>query len=140
MVNSLTGSKLESTSALGTTPDPLSRGADDNDRIVVSALRSGQEYVYGDNHSVLALKSQVNIGINALNATISNNAPDSRFVSWQGQGRWLQQLVPGTDPIGQGRVQFADRSLVSLEQLAIYISHVGKVLFQDILYPLPSTL
>ena len=116
---SLTGSRLESTSALGNTPYPLSPGADDNGRIGVSALRFGQEYLYRDSRSVLALRSQVNVGINALNSTMNNNAPDSRFVSWQGQGRWLQQLAPNTDLIVQGRVQLADRSLVSLEQLAI---------------------
>ena len=45
---SLTGSRLESTSALGNTPYPLSPGADDNGRIGVSALRFGQEYIqYG---------------------------------------------------------------------------------------------
>ncbi len=116
---SLTGSKLESSSALGNTPYPLSPGADDNGRLGVSALRFGQEYLYRDSRSVLALRSQVNVGINALNSTINNNAPDSRFVSWQGQGRWLQQLAPNTDLIVQGRVQLADRSLVSLEQLTI---------------------
>ena len=45
---SLTGSRLESSSALGNTPYPLSPGADDNGRIGVSALRFGQEYIqYG---------------------------------------------------------------------------------------------
>jgi hemolysin activation/secretion protein len=116
---SLTGSRLESSSALGNTPYPLSPGADNNGRIGVSALRFGQEYVYRDSKSVLALRSQVNVGINALNATINPNAPDSRFVSWQGQGRWLKQLAPHTDLIVQGRVQLADRSLVALEQFAV---------------------
>jgi hemolysin activation/secretion protein len=116
---SLTGAKLESTSALGDTPYPLSPGADNNGRIGVSALRFAQEYTYRDNRSVLALRSQVNLGIGALNSTINTNAPDSRFVSWQGQGRWLKQLASNTDLIVQGRVQLADRSLVSLEQLAI---------------------
>jgi hemolysin activation/secretion protein len=116
---SLTGAKLESTSALGNTPYPLSPGADNNGRIGVSALRFAQEYTYRDNRSVLALKSQVNIGIGALNSTINSNAPDSRFVSWQGQGRWLKQLARNRDLIVQGRIQLADRSLVSLERLAI---------------------
>jgi hemolysin activation/secretion protein len=116
---SLTGSKLESTSALGKTPFPLSRGADDNGRIGVSALRFGQEYIYRDNRSVLSLRSQVNVGVNALDATINAAAPDSRFVSWQGQGRWLTQLADRTNLIIQGKVQFADRSLVSIEQFAI---------------------
>lgn len=116
---SLTGSKLESASALGNTPFPLSRGADDNGRIGVSALRFGQEYIYRDNRSVLSLRSQVNVGVNALNATINAAAPDSRFVSWQGRGRWLTQLADRTNLIIQGKVQFADRSLVSIEQFAI---------------------
>ncbi len=116
---SLTGAKLESTSALGDTPYPLSLGADNNGRIGVSALRFATEYTYRDSRSVLALRSQVNFGIGALNSTINTNAPDSRFVSWQGQGRWLKQLAPNQDLIVQGRVQLADRSLVSLEQLAI---------------------
>jgi hemolysin activation/secretion protein len=50
---------------------------------------------------------------------LNSNAPDSRFVSWQGQGRWLKQLASNTDLIVQGRIQLADRSLVSFEQLAI---------------------
>jgi hemolysin activation/secretion protein len=116
---SLTGSKLESTSALGNTPYPLSPGADNNGRLGVSALRFGQEYTYRDSRSVLALRSQVNVGVNAFNSTINNNVPDSRFVSWQGQGRWLKQLAPNTDLILQGRVQLADRSLVALEQFAV---------------------
>ena len=116
---SLTGSKLESTSALGNTPYPLSPGADNNGRLGVSALRFGQEYTYRDNRSVLALRSQVNVGFGALNSTINYDAPDSRFVSWQGQGRWLKQLARNTDLIIQGRVQLADRSLVALEQFAV---------------------
>ncbi len=116
---SLTGSKLESTSALGATPYPLTPGADNNGRLGVSALRFGQEYVRRDRRSVLALRSQLNFGVNALNSTINNNAPDSRFFAWQGQGRWLQQLAPNTDLILQGRAQLADRSLVALEQFAI---------------------
>ena len=116
---SLTGSRLESSSALGGTPYPLSPGADDNGRIGVSAVRFGQEYLYRDRRSVLALRSQLNVGVGALNSTINANAPDSRFVSWQGQGRWLQQLAPNTDLIVQGRVQLADRSIVALEQFAV---------------------
>jgi hemolysin activation/secretion protein len=67
---SVTGSKLESTSKLGDTPYPLSPGADNNGRIGVSALRFAQEYTYRDGRSVLALRSQLNYGVGAFNATI----------------------------------------------------------------------
>ncbi|WP_373547379.1 hypothetical protein [Chamaesiphon sp.] len=73
---------MESNSALGNTPYPLSSGADDNGRLGISALRFGQEYIYRDNRSVLALRSQLNVGVGALNSTINPTAPDSRFVSW----------------------------------------------------------
>jgi hemolysin activation/secretion protein len=116
---SLTGSKIESTSAFGDIPFPLSRGADDNGRTSVSALRFAQEYIQRDNQSVLTLRNQLNFGLNALNSTINNNAPDSRFFTWQIQGRYLKQLANNTDLIVQGKVQLADRSLLSLEQLSI---------------------
>jgi hemolysin activation/secretion protein len=115
----LTASKLESSSAIDGTPLPLSSGADVNGRTSVSALRLFQEYVQRDSSSVLSLRSQLNLGVDALGATVNNSAPDSRFVSWQGQGRWLKRWAANTDLIVQGRVQLADRPLVSLEQFAI---------------------
>jgi hemolysin activation/secretion protein len=116
---SLTGSKVESSSALGNTPYPLTLGADNNGRLGISAIRCGQEFLRRDSRSVLALRSQLNFGVGALNATINENTPDSRFVSWQGQARWLKQVAPNMDLILQGKVQIADRSLVALEQLTI---------------------
>ena len=116
---SLTASKLDSNSALGDIPFPLSRGADENGRTSVSALRFAQEYLQRDSQSVLALRSQVNVGIGALNSTINANDPDSRFISWQGQGRWLKRLAANTDLVVQGKVQLADRPMVSLEQFTV---------------------
>jgi hemolysin activation/secretion protein len=115
---SLTGAKIESNSAFGDIPFALSRGADDNGRTSVSALRLAQEYIQRDNRSVLTLRNQFNLGLNAFNSTINNNAPDSRFFTWQIQGRYLKQLGNNTDLIVQGRVQLADRSLLSLEQFS----------------------
>ncbi len=115
----ITASKLESSSAIDGTPLPLSSGADSNGRTSVSALRFFQEYVQRDSESVLSWRSQLNLGVNAFGATVNSNAPDSRFISWQGQGRWLKKLAPNTDLVVQGRVQLADRSLLSLEQFAI---------------------
>jgi hemolysin activation/secretion protein len=115
----MTISKLENSSFLGDTPFALSRGADLNGRSNVTALRWFQEYVQRDNRSVLALRSQVNLGLDILDSTINPSAPDGRFVSWQGQGRWQRRLAENTDLIVQGRLQFADRSLLSVEQFAV---------------------
>lgn len=114
----LTASKIESSSTLGDIPFPLARGADENGRTSVTALRFSQEFVQRDSRSVLLLRSQLNFGVDALGATV-NGSPDGRFFSWQGQGRWQKRLAANTDLIVQGRVQLADRSLLSLEQFAI---------------------
>jgi hemolysin activation/secretion protein len=116
---SLTASKLESISALGDIPYPLSRGADDNGRTSATVLRFAQDYVQRDSQSVLVLRSQLNLGIDALDATVNRSGPDGRFVSWQGQGRWLKRLAPNTDLVVSGLVQVADRPLLSLEQFTI---------------------
>lgn len=54
-------------------------------------------------------------------------------MSWQGQGRWLKQLAPDRNLIVQGRLQFSDRSLVSLEQLAIGGQSTVRGYRQDVL-------
>lgn len=115
----MTISKLENSSFLDDTPIPLSRGADLNGRSNVTVLHLSQEYIQRDSRSVLALRSQVNFGLDALDATINGAAPDGRFISWQGQGRWQRRLAENTDLIVQGRVQFADRPLLSGEQFAV---------------------
>jgi hemolysin activation/secretion protein len=116
----ITVSKLDSSSFIDGTPIPLSPGADKlTGRTSITALRGFQEYIQRDSRSVLALRSQINIGLDALDATINSTDPDGRFVSWQGQGRWQRRLAENTDLIIQGKVQFADRSLLSLEQFAI---------------------
>jgi hemolysin activation/secretion protein len=115
----ITASKLASSSATDGAPLPLSSGADINGRTDVAALRFFQEYTQRDSQSVLSWRSQLNLGLGAWGATVNNNSPDSRFVSWQGQGRWLKRLAADTDVVVQGRVQVADRSLLSLEQFAV---------------------
>jgi hemolysin activation/secretion protein len=116
---SLTASKQESSSTFSGVPFPLGRGADVDGRTNVAALRFGQEYLQRDSRSVLALRSQLNWGIEGLGSTVNPTGPDGRFVSWQGQGRWLRRLAVNTDLVVQGRVQLADRPLPAAEQLSI---------------------
>ncbi len=115
-------SRQESQTALGIDdigPFPLSPGADDQGRTKVSALRFFQEYTQRSQQHVFALRSQFSLGLNFLNSTINEAAPDSRFFSWRGQGQWLRQLAPDTQFLIKGDVQLASKSLVPLEQFGL---------------------
>ncbi|WP_235006685.1 ShlB/FhaC/HecB family hemolysin secretion/activation protein [Calothrix rhizosoleniae] len=115
----LTASRSESKTSLLDTPFPLSAGADDEGRTRISAVRFFQEWTQRNRSHVFALRSQFNLGIGALNASINSDAPDSRFFSWRGQGQWIRLLAPDTMLVVRGDVQFADSSLVPTEQFSL---------------------
>ena len=98
---------------------PLSPGADENGKTSISALRFFQEWTKRNPREVVAVRSQFNIGIDAFNATINNDSPDSRFFSWRGQSQYVRLLAPETLLVLRSDLQFADSSLVPLEQFAI---------------------
>lgn len=116
-------SRLESQTELGIDdigPYPLSPGADEEGRTRISALRFFQDWVQRDSRQVFALRSQFSFGLDLLNSTINNNdAPDSRFFAWRGQGQWTRLLAPDTLFLVRGDLQLADRALVPLEQVGI---------------------
>ncbi|BAY54460.1 MULTISPECIES: ShlB/FhaC/HecB family hemolysin secretion/activation protein [Leptolyngbya] len=98
---------------------PLSPGADSEGRTKVSALRFFQEYTQRSTQHVFALRSQFSLGLNWLNATVNENAPDSRFFSWRGQGQWLRQVAPETLFLVRGDVQLSGDSMLPLEQFGL---------------------
>ncbi|WP_225977534.1 ShlB/FhaC/HecB family hemolysin secretion/activation protein [Nostoc sp. CENA543] len=96
-----------------------SLGADDNGSTRISALRFFQEWTTRNNRQVIALRSQFNLGIGAFNATVNQDAPDSRFFSWQGQAQWARLLAPDTLLIVRANTQLASRTLLPLEQFGV---------------------
>lgn len=98
---------------------PLSRGADSDGVTRVSALRFFQEWTQRDSSQVIALRSQFNVGVDVLDATINESGPDSRFFSWRGQGQWVRSL--GTDSLllVRGGLQLATDPLLTLEQFEL---------------------
>jgi hemolysin activation/secretion protein len=119
----VTGSREESEShfnpgGLGELPFPV-RGADDEGRTRITVLRFSQEWLNRDSQQVLALRSQFNLGIDALGATDNPTPPDGTFFSWRGQGQWVWLIAPDTLLQLRSDVQLADRPLVPLEQIGI---------------------
>ena len=116
----VTASQRESAATLlgGEIPFPA-LGADEQGRTRISALRFFQDYTQRSSQSVLALRSQFSLGLNALGSTIQADPPDSRFFAWRGQAQYVQLLAPDTLLLVRTDVQLADRSLVPLEQFGL---------------------
>lgn len=115
----LTGSRIESETALLDTPFPLSSGADAEGRSRILALRFFQDYTQRSSSQVLFARSQFNFGIDALDATVNPSSPDSQFVSWLGQVVWVKPLLNNLNFQLRSAVQLADRPLPALEQFVL---------------------
>lgn len=103
-------------------PEPLTLqglGTDERGRTRVSAVQFFQEWTRRNSNEVIAARSQFNLGIGALNSTINETAPDSRFFSWRGQAQWVRLLAADTLLLVRADVQLADRALVPLEQFGL---------------------
>ncbi|UBF26129.1 ShlB/FhaC/HecB family hemolysin secretion/activation protein [Kovacikia minuta CCNUW1] len=94
-------------------------GADDEGQTRLTALRFFQEATWRSNQEVFALRSQFSIGIDALNATINPEPPDSQFFVWRGQAQWVRLLAPETLLLLRADLQLADRTLLPFEQFAL---------------------
>ncbi|WP_341531961.1 ShlB/FhaC/HecB family hemolysin secretion/activation protein (plasmid) [Nostoc sp. UHCC 0302] len=94
-------------------------GSDEQGRTRGSVLRFFQEWTSRDNHQILAVRSQFNLGIGAFNATVNQDAPDSRFFSWQGQAQWVRLLAPDTLLLVRFNTQLATTSVGPIEQFGV---------------------
>ena len=109
----------ESKTRLLDTPFPLSRGADEDGKTRVGAIRLFQEYVSRSDQEVFALRSQFSIGLDIFGSTINDNAPDSSFFAWRGQSQWVRRLDEDFLFLLRGDIQFSTSDLVPLEQFRI---------------------
>lgn len=100
------------------TPFPLNAGADEQGRTRLTTVRLFQEYAKRQETQSLQLRSQFSIGTSALNTTQNENAPDGRFLSWQGQAAWAKRLGQSILVV-RSSIQLSDRPLVSLEQFSL---------------------
>jgi hemolysin activation/secretion protein len=99
--------------------NPYRRGAEEDGRTKISAIRFFQDYLRRDAQSVFAVRSQFSLGVGAFDATVNDEAPDSRFVAWRGQGQYVRLLAPETLLVLRTDVQLASRPLLALEQFAL---------------------
>ncbi|MGE0797952.1 MAG: ShlB/FhaC/HecB family hemolysin secretion/activation protein [Lautropia sp.] len=92
----------------------------ENGRSAVSALRLFHEMFRRSAAQALAVRTGINVGIDAFGATTGAGRPDGRFVSMQGQLQWLRRFE---DTAGQlyfrSDFQWASDTLLPLEKIAV---------------------
>jgi len=115
----LTFSHQKSQNFLLGQPFPLSIGADEEGETQVSALRFSQEWTRQSANQVIAARSSFSVGVDWFNATTNENAPDSLFFAWRGQGQWVQLLAEDTLFLIRSDIQLASEALVPLEQFGL---------------------
>jgi hemolysin activation/secretion protein len=91
----------------------------ENGQSNATVLRFSQDWVKRDAQSVLASRSQFNLGIDAFDATINDTGTDGQFLIWQGQFQWVKQLSPRVLFIARVGGQFTADSLLSLEKFSL---------------------
>ncbi|MGK7891385.1 MAG: ShlB/FhaC/HecB family hemolysin secretion/activation protein [Leptolyngbyaceae cyanobacterium] len=121
---SLTASRRESKSEfladLQGEAEPFpATGADADGETNISALRFAQAWTRQGSRQVFALRSELSVGLDALNSTINPIRPDSRFFSWRGQGQWVRQVGSDAIVLLRGDIQLADGPLVPGEQFSL---------------------
>lgn len=114
-------------------PYQLSVGANDEGETRVSAVRFFQEWINRSSEQVVAVRSQFSLGVDALNASVNQDQPDSRFFTWRGQAQWVRLLAPDTLVFVRGDIQIADSPLVSLEQFGLGGAQTVRGYRQDLL-------
>ena len=85
----------------------------------VRALRFSQEWVNRDINTVLAVRSQFNVGLDIFDATVNDTGTDGRFFSWLGQFQWVEQFSPGTLLVTRLNTQLTPDSLLPLERFSV---------------------
>ncbi len=103
----------------GLPPSELSPGADDQGRTRISAIQFFQDWTKRNASEVIAARSGFNLGIGAFNATVNEDAPDSRFFSWRGQAQWVRLLAPETLLVLRSMCNYLLRRLYLHSSLAL---------------------
>lgn len=101
------------------------RGVNPNGESRVSTLSFSQDWTQRSTRQVMAIRSEIGLGLNGLDTTTpadfpyDPNSPDSSFLLWRADSQYVRQLDVNTLLVGRGRVQIADGPLPSVEQFGL---------------------
>jgi hemolysin activation/secretion protein len=91
----------------------------ENGHAAATVLRLSQDWIDRELDQVLALRSTFNVGLSVLGATITDQPPTGRFLSWLGQAQYVRSILRQSQLIARADVQLAHDPLFSFEQIAI---------------------
>jgi hemolysin activation/secretion protein len=96
----------------------------DCDQPTAVILRTAAQWTRRTRSDVLALRTQLSFGIDALDATVvsDDDVPDGRFTAWLSQAQWVHVLpesLLGSHVLLRGDLQLADQALLSIEKFAM---------------------
>jgi hemolysin activation/secretion protein len=118
--------RKESDSSLLGVDFPLSPGADEQGEVRISKLNFAQEWLQRSSQEVIRARSEFGLGIDAFNATVNNEEPDSEFLLWRGQLLYLRLLRERSDNgdvdptlLVRSELQLSSASLLNLEQFSL---------------------
>lgn len=101
------------------------RGADADGQMRLASLRLSQEWLDRSDRSVLALRSEFGLGVDAFNPTVPYDAvynltaPNPNYWLWRGQSQWLQKIGDDALFVARTDLQITNSSLPSLEQFTL---------------------
>lgn len=126
---SISGERLHSETTLFSDSDmsvPLDSRGTINGEATITALRFTAEWVNRTPNQVLALRSRLSFGLDALGATINPRMPDAsiiplgRFAAWLGQFQWGRRLdTRHIELLFRFDIQLSTEPLLALEQIAL---------------------
>jgi hemolysin activation/secretion protein len=117
----LVGEKSKSETELLNEKFSLERGAQDGE-VKVTALRLDKTYTYRTQRQVIAARSRLSFGLDALDSTSNDNSdlPDDDFFVWLGQFQWAYRFNPSDiQLLFRADAQLTQDPLFSLEQIAV---------------------
>ena len=122
----ISASRRESKTSILNTPQAISAGVSQEGEIRTSAISLGQEWLQRNRRQVIAARSQFSFGLDAFDATVGNNEPDSQFFAWRGQASYLRLLSTpksssaiGSTMLLRSQVQLSPDPLIPTEQFSL---------------------
>ncbi|MGL6338709.1 MAG: ShlB/FhaC/HecB family hemolysin secretion/activation protein, partial [Waterburya sp.] len=86
----------------------------------LTALRLASEYIKKGETSAFLLRSQFSLGIDLLDATVTNAGIDGLFWSWQGKAQWLKKLDDDDLILASNLdIQLTPDKLLPIEQISL---------------------
>ncbi|MEB3242338.1 MAG: ShlB/FhaC/HecB family hemolysin secretion/activation protein [Cyanobacteriota bacterium] len=102
-----------------------SRGVDPNGESRITTLSFNQDWIRRSSNDVLAIRSEVGIGLAGLDTTtpydygVDPDSPDASFLFWRTDGQYARLLGRDINLLVRTRTQLADAPLPSVEQFGL---------------------